>query len=83
MTVVWLVTPYLLLAGRVRYRALLPTALLTAASMCIASAVSVIYMPNAITTSADSTFGQLTITASAKAMRGPLESENFPPQRSF
>jgi membrane protein len=52
-TVVWLVTPYLLLAGRIRYRALLPTALLTAASMGVASAVSVIYMPNAITTSAE------------------------------
>ena len=52
-TLVWLVTPYLLLAGRVRYRALLPTALLTAASLGIASAVSAIYMPNAITTSAE------------------------------
>jgi membrane protein len=51
-TLVWLVTPYLLLAGRVPYRALLPTALLTAASLGIASAFSIIYMPNAITTSA-------------------------------
>ena len=52
-TLVWMVTPYLLLAGRVRYRALLPTALLTAVSMGIGSVVAQFYLPNAITTSAE------------------------------
>ena len=52
-SVLWLITPYMLLAGRVSYRLLLPTALITAVSMAVASVVSAIYMPNAITTSAE------------------------------
>ncbi|GAA4051666.1 YhjD/YihY/BrkB family envelope integrity protein [Nonomuraea soli] len=41
----WWWTPYLLLGGRVRWRALLPTALLSMVSMIVLSVVSAIYMP--------------------------------------
>ncbi|MDW5598068.1 YhjD/YihY/BrkB family envelope integrity protein [Conexibacter stalactiti] len=49
----WLFTPYILLAGRVSWRQLLPTALLTSIGMTALSIGSVIYMPGAIAESAD------------------------------
>lgn len=52
-TVLWLVTPFVLLDGRVRWRHLLPTALLTAIGMLALSVSSVVYMPEAIADSAD------------------------------
>ncbi|MDO8186995.1 YhjD/YihY/BrkB family envelope integrity protein [Conexibacter sp. JD483] len=51
--VLWLFTPYILLAGRVRWRRLLPTALLTSIGMTGLSIGSVVYMPGAIAESAD------------------------------
>jgi membrane protein len=48
----WLLTPYLLLAGRIPFRSLLPTAMLTASGMAIASSFSTYYMPDAMTSSA-------------------------------
>lgn len=52
-TACWLVTPQLLLAGRVPFRRLLPTAALTAAGMALAGVVAGVYMPGAMTTSAE------------------------------
>jgi len=52
-TVLWLLTPFVLLDGRVPWRRLLPTALLTAIAMLAYSVGSVIYMPDAIAESAD------------------------------
>lgn len=49
----WLFTPFILLAGRVSWRQLLPTALLTSIGMTALSIGSVIYMPGAIAESAD------------------------------
>jgi membrane protein len=49
----WLITPGFLLGGRVPWRALVPTALLTAVSMALMSAVSTIYMSRAITESTE------------------------------
>jgi membrane protein len=49
----WLLTPYILLAGRIRWQRLVPTALLTSLGMTALSVASVIYMPDAITQSAD------------------------------
>src|SRR5262249_24350898 len=51
-SLVWLVTPYLLLAGRIPYRSLLPTAILTAVTIDAFGIASTIYMPNAMNTSA-------------------------------
>lgn len=51
--VLWLFTPFLLLAGRVSWRRLVPTALLTSVGMTALSIGSIIYMPNAIAESAD------------------------------
>jgi membrane protein len=48
----WLVTPYLLLSRRLRWRLLIPQAALTAGGMTILSAGSVLYVPRAIETSA-------------------------------
>jgi membrane protein len=44
----WLWSPWILLAGRVDWRALVPTALLTSVAMTAISVGSVIYMPEAI-----------------------------------
>lgn len=49
----WLWSPYVLLARRVAWRRLLPTALLTATAMTALSVGSVLYMPDAIATSAE------------------------------
>jgi len=49
----WLLTPYVLLAKRLEWQALLPTAILTAIAMTALSAVSVIYLPHSITSSAE------------------------------
>jgi membrane protein len=50
--VLWLWSPWILLAGRVDWRALVPTALLTSVAMTAISVGSVIYMPEAIGRSA-------------------------------
>jgi membrane protein len=47
-TVLWLVTPILLLSRRVPWRRLLPTAILTAVAMTAISGWSLIYMPHLI-----------------------------------
>jgi membrane protein len=49
---IWLVTPYLLLGRRVRWRRLLPTALLTAVGMAGVGVWSVLWMPHTIAASA-------------------------------
>ena len=51
-TALWLLTPFVLLDGRVPWRRLLPTAVLTAVAMLAYSVGSVIYMPDAIAESA-------------------------------
>jgi membrane protein len=51
--ILWLLTPFLLLDGRVPWRRLLPTALLTSVGMTGLSIGSVIYMPEAFADSAD------------------------------
>ncbi len=51
--VLWLFTPYVLLAGRVTWKQLLPTALLTSIGMTGLSIGSIVYMPGAIAESAD------------------------------
>ena len=51
--VLWLVTPFVLLAGRVAWRRLVPTALLTSIGMTGLSIGSIVYMPGAIASSAD------------------------------
>jgi membrane protein len=56
----WLITPFVLLDGRVELRRLFPTAALTALGMTAASVASVIYMPEAIGTSA-SRYGSIGI----------------------
>lgn len=49
----WLFTPYVLLAKRIAWRRLLPSALLTSAGMTGLSVASVVYMPDSIAESAD------------------------------
>lgn len=49
----WLWTPYALLAGRVAWRALIPTAALTSLGMAGVSVYSTIYMSHAITVSTE------------------------------
>lgn len=49
----WLVTPFILLAGRVEWHRLIPTALLTSIGMTGLSIASLVYMPGAISDSAD------------------------------
>lgn len=44
----WLITPAFLLAGRVAWRALVPTAVLTATAMAVMSGASTIYMARAM-----------------------------------
>lgn len=51
-TVVWVWTPYILLAGRVERRRLRPTGLLTAIGFAVFSMVSRVYMPQVMTTDA-------------------------------
>jgi membrane protein len=55
-TLLWLLTPYVILAKRVHWRVLVPQALLTAAGMTVYRAVSAIYMPAAFS-SASEQFG--------------------------
>jgi membrane protein len=50
--VLWLVTPYVLLARRVPWRALVPQAAISACGMTLLSAGTLIYAPHAINTSA-------------------------------
>ena len=52
--VVWLFTPWVLLSRRVPWRALLPTATLTAVGMTGLSAAGIFYMPRSISSSAAS-----------------------------
>lgn len=61
--VLWLWSPYLLLAKRVHWHQLLPTALLTSVAMTAFSVGSVIYMPDAIDQSA-SHYGSIGIAIS-------------------
>jgi membrane protein len=51
--VAWLTTPYILLGRRIRWRRLLPGALLGAFSMSVLSAASLIYLPHSVSTSAE------------------------------
>lgn len=51
-TVLWLWTPYLLLAQRLTWQRLLPTALLTAGATTALGAASLIYMPTMVTENA-------------------------------
>jgi membrane protein len=53
-SVVWLFTPWILLSRRIAWRALLPTAGLTAVSMTALSIGGIIYMPRSISSSAAS-----------------------------
>jgi len=52
--VVWLFTPWVLLSRRVPWRALLPTAALTATCMTCLSVAGIVYMPRSISSSAAS-----------------------------
>lgn len=52
--VVWLFTPWILLSRRVRWRALLPTAALSAVGMTGLSVAGIVYMPRSISDSAAS-----------------------------
>jgi membrane protein len=52
--VIWLYTPWILLSRRVAWRALLPTAGLTAMGMTCLSVAGIIYMPRSISSSAAS-----------------------------
>jgi uncharacterized BrkB/YihY/UPF0761 family membrane protein len=51
-SVIWALTPYILLGGRVRSRRLLATGVLTAASLTVFSVVSRVYMPVVMSTDA-------------------------------
>lgn len=51
--VLWLLTPWVILAKRVHWRALAPQAVLTAAGMEIFRAVSAVYMPAALESSSE------------------------------
>ena len=55
---IWLVTPYVVTARRLPWRVLVPQALLTAVSLTAFRAASAIYMPTAISSSAEQ-FGTL------------------------
>jgi membrane protein len=48
---VWWLTPFILLGGRISRRALIPTALLTTAAMGVAGVLSGVYMPRSIANS--------------------------------
>jgi membrane protein len=50
--VAWLATPYLLMARRVSWRALVPIALFTAIGMTVLEVVSLVYLPHSISYSA-------------------------------
>jgi membrane protein len=52
-TAIWLFTPWVLLAGRIPWRSLLPTAVATAITMGAVSVWSGFYMPGAITTAGE------------------------------
>jgi membrane protein len=49
-TALWLLTPWILVGKRIRWRRLLPQALLTSASLAVFAAASVLYMPHAVST---------------------------------
>jgi membrane protein len=49
----WLTTPYVLLARRIAWRRLVPTALLTAVGMTALEICSAIWMPHTVATSAE------------------------------
>ncbi|NUR92349.1 MAG: ribonuclease BN [Nonomuraea sp.] len=50
LALLWWWTPYLLLGGRVRWRSLVPTAVLSAVALAVLGLVSARYMPYALTT---------------------------------
>ena len=54
----WLVTPWVLLAGRIPWRRLVPQALLSAAGMTVVGIGLAIYLPRAVSTSAEE-FGSI------------------------
>jgi membrane protein len=56
--VLWWWTPFLLLGGRVCWRALLPGAILTSVTQTVAALVSVIYVPRAISSN-ESNYGPI------------------------
>lgn len=58
---IWIVTPHTLLSRRIRWRALLPTALVTGVATTAIGEASVLYMPNAIATSA-ARYGEIGVT---------------------
>ncbi|MGO9955624.1 MAG: YhjD/YihY/BrkB family envelope integrity protein [Solirubrobacteraceae bacterium] len=58
---IWLATPYVLLARRIGWHALLPTALLTGAVTTAIGTASTVYMPGAIATSA-ARYGEIGVT---------------------
>lgn len=51
--VLWVWTPFVLLGGRVAWRKLVPTAILTSLSMTALNIGSIVYMPDAISSAAD------------------------------
>jgi membrane protein len=57
-TLLWLLTPFILLSRRIPWRALVPSAALAAVAMTALSVASVIYMPTAIADSA-ARYGQI------------------------
>ena len=52
-TTIWIFTPYALLAGRIGFRALLPTGLLTAVALDVVGLFGKLYLPEHITTSGE------------------------------
>jgi membrane protein len=52
-TLVWLWTPYLLLAGRVAWQRLMPAAIVTGTALTVFAAISAVYMPRSISSSAE------------------------------
>jgi membrane protein len=60
-TALWAWTPYVLLAGRVHWHRLVPSALLVAVGLAVLTAASVIYMPSTIERSAES-YGLIGVT---------------------
>lgn len=51
--VIWVLTPFVLLGGRVTWRKLVPTAVLTSIAMTALNVGSIVYMPEAIASAAD------------------------------
>ena len=52
-TAIWLFTPFVLLAGRVGWKSLLPTGVLTAVALGLTTLAGKVYLPHAFTTSGE------------------------------